>query len=85
MIRTYVTSFDQTGYPLSLSFAALFSKDALTLALSDGVLVASTGLAVPFVKLMVGGYIPYTPTGVAIQHLYQGLMLGVAVKWTFDR
>lgn len=85
MIRTYVTSFDQTGYPLSLSFAALFSKDALTLALSDGVLVASTGLSVPFVKLMVNGSIPYTPVGVAIQHLYQGLMLGVAVKWTFDR
>lgn len=85
MIRTYVTSFDQTGYPLSLSFAALFSKDALTLALSDGVLVASTALSVPFVKLMVDGYIPYATLGVAIQHLYQGLMLGVAVKWTFDR
>ncbi|KIO16291.1 hypothetical protein M407DRAFT_34053 [Tulasnella calospora MUT 4182] len=84
MIRTYVTSFDQTGYPLSLSFAALFSKDALTLALSDAVLVASTGLSVPFVKLMVHGSIPYS-LAVAIQHLYQGLMLGVAVKWTFDR
>lgn len=85
MLRTYVSSFDETGYPLSLSFAALFSKDALTLALSDAVLVGSTAIVVPFMKLIAEGYIRYSPTGIIIQHLWQALMLGVAVQWTFNR
>lgn len=85
MIRTYVSSFDQTGYPLSLSFAALFSKDALSLALSDAILVGSTVICVPFVKLLVSGKIRYSGTGMLLQHLYQATMLAIAVKWTFDR
>ncbi|KAG8908604.1 hypothetical protein FRB99_004892 [Tulasnella sp. 403] len=85
MLRTYVSSFDQTGYPLSLSFAALFSKDALPLAISDAVLVGSTALCVPFVKLLISGRIRYTWTGIVIQHLYQATMLGIAVKWIFNR
>lgn len=46
-VRTYVTSFEQSGYPLSLAFATLFSRDAKTLLLSDIVLVSSTALVVP--------------------------------------
>lgn len=88
MLRTYVVSFDQTGYPLSLSFAALFSKDALGLALSDAVLVGSTGICVPFVKLLASGRLRYSGAGspgMIIQHVYQTLMLAVAVLWTFNR
>ncbi|KAG8923322.1 hypothetical protein FRC02_011219 [Tulasnella sp. 418] len=84
-LRTYVTSFEQTGSPLSLSFAQLFSKDAVSLALSDAVLVSSTALAVPFVKLIKNGWIRYMWTGVILQHIYQALMLGIAVQWTFNR
>lgn len=85
MLRTYVNRFDETGYPLSLSFAALFSKDALGLAISDAVLVGSTAVVVPFVKLLASGYIRYSPWGMIIQHTYQAAMLGFAVSWTFNR
>ncbi|KAG8861414.1 hypothetical protein FRB96_002863 [Tulasnella sp. 330] len=88
ILRTYVVSFDETGYPLSLSFAALFSKDALGLALSDAVLVGSTGISVPFVKLLASGRLRYNGAGspgMIIQHAYQTLMLAVAVLWTFNR
>ncbi|KAG9018340.1 hypothetical protein FRB93_000043 [Tulasnella sp. JGI-2019a] len=88
MLRTYVVSFDQTGYPLSLTFATLFSKDALGLALSDAVLVGSTAISVPFVKLLASGRLRYNGAGsmgIIIQHAYQTTMLAVAVLWTFNR
>jgi sterol O-acyltransferase len=85
IVRTYVTYYETSGYPLSLAFATLFSKDAKTLALSDAVLVSSTGLSVLFVKLIQKGWIRYYWTGVIIQHVYQAVMLGVAVQWTFNR
>ena len=85
ILRTYVTSLDETGYPLSLAFATLFSKDALSLAISDAVLVSSTALSVVLVKMMKNGWIRYYPTGMFIQHIYQALTLGVAINWTFTR
>ncbi|OBZ74054.1 Sterol O-acyltransferase 2 [Grifola frondosa] len=49
-VRTYVRSIEANGYALELSFATMFSRDAVTLALSDAVLVGSTALCVPFAK-----------------------------------
>lgn len=46
-IRTYWDHLDKNGYPISLNFASLLSKDAKTLLLSDIVLVSTTGLVVP--------------------------------------
>lgn len=46
-VRTYWDSFESSGYPISLNFATLLSKDAKGLLLSDGVLVFSTGVVVP--------------------------------------
>lgn len=84
-VKTLVYSHETTGQPLSLQFAWLISRDAFTLLLSDGALTLASLLAVPFVKAMEKGYIPYLWAGVAIQHTYQTLMLGVAIKWTFER
>ncbi|EJD47986.1 MBOAT-domain-containing protein [Auricularia subglabra TFB-10046 SS5] len=84
-VQTYVTSFERNGYPLSLAFATLFSRNAFTLALSDGVLVASTGLSVLFVKAVQKGWIRYYYTGIVIHHTFQTLMLACAVTWTFNR
>ncbi|KAI0040748.1 MBOAT-domain-containing protein [Auriscalpium vulgare] len=84
-VRSYVRSIETNGYPLNFEFASMFSRDARTLALSDAVLVLSTGLCVPFAKAVQKGWIKYYYYGVVIQHLFQTLVLFTAVKWTFNR
>lgn len=46
-IRTYWDHLERTGYPFSLTFATLLSKDAKALLLSDIVLVSATGAVIP--------------------------------------
>ena len=84
-MQNYVHSFDQHGYPIEMAFARMFSRHALTLALSDGVLVLSTGLCVPFAKALKSGKLKHNKSGVVIQHAFQALVLAVAVNWTFNR
>ncbi|KAG9100905.1 hypothetical protein FRC06_003551 [Ceratobasidium sp. 370] len=85
LLRTYVNNFFQNGYPLSLVFATLFTRDAVTLAISDAVLVCSTFICVPFVQAVQRGYIRYYYTGQILLHLYQTATLGLAIRWTFNR
>ncbi|QRW02976.1 sterol O-acyltransferase [Ceratobasidium sp. AG-Ba] len=85
LLRTYVNNFYQNGYPLSMVFATLFTRDAFTLAISDGVLFGSTFICVPFVQAIQKGYIRYYWTGQIILHIYQAITLGLAIKWTFNR
>ncbi|KAJ7577046.1 MBOAT, membrane-bound O-acyltransferase family-domain-containing protein [Mycena floridula] len=85
ILRTYVRSIETNGHALNLRFAQLISKDAITLALSDAVLVASTALCVPFAKAVSRGWIKYYWTGVVIQHVGQTLILFIAITWTFNR
>ncbi|KZV68234.1 MBOAT-domain-containing protein [Peniophora sp. CONT] len=85
IVRSYVYSTREYGAPLNLEFATMFSRDAMTLALSDGVLVLSTGLCVPFAKLIRGGWIRYHWTGVALQHILQTSILCITITWTFNR
>ncbi|TFY73506.1 hypothetical protein EWM64_g10506, partial [Hericium alpestre] len=84
-IRTYVASIESIGRPLNFQFASMMSQEALTLAISDAVLVASTGFCVPFAKVITKGWIKYYWTGVFIQHVFQTLVVCTAVKWTFSR
>ncbi|KAF4611138.1 hypothetical protein D9613_006981 [Agrocybe pediades] len=84
-VQTYVRSIETSGRPLNLQFAAMFSQDAITLALSDAVLVLTTGICVPFAKAMKNGWIKYHYTGMIIQHLLQTAILFGAISWTFDR
>ena len=62
-VQGYVASYERHGYPLSLAFASMFSRHALTLAISDAVLVGSTGLSVLFVKALQKRWIRYYYTG----------------------
>ncbi|KAF9563111.1 hypothetical protein CPC08DRAFT_721820 [Agrocybe pediades] len=69
--RTYVRSIETSGRPLNLQFAAMFSQDAITLALSDAVLVLTTGICVPFAKAMKNGWIknwPWVQSGFLTLH-----------------
>lgn len=84
-VRTYIRSIEQHGVPLNFQFATMISKDARTLALSDAVLVLSTGICVPFAKAVSKGWVKYYWTGVAIQHAFQTFILFAAIKWTFNR
>lgn len=63
----------------------MFSKDAITLALSDAVLVGSTSICVVFAKAISAGWIRYYWTGLAMQHIFQTTVLIIAVGWTFNR
>jgi sterol O-acyltransferase len=84
-VRTYIRSIETNGHALNLHFATMFSRDAITLAISDGVLVASTGICVPFAKAVSKGWIRYYWVGVVLQHVLQASILFVAVTWTFNR
>ncbi|TKY87998.1 hypothetical protein EX895_003094 [Sporisorium graminicola] len=81
VLNTFYTSFASTGKVLSLTFATLFSKDAWMLALSDGVLIASLFICVPFANVCRRGWVRYWPTAVVFQHLWQAALLGAVIKW----
>ena len=84
-VRTYISSMEQNGYPLNFAFATMFSRDAITLAISDTVLVLTTGICVPFAKAISKGWIKYYWTGLVLQHILQTFVLFTAVTWTFNR
>jgi sterol O-acyltransferase len=63
----------------------MFSRDAVTLAISDAMLVLTTSLCVPFAKAISKGWIRYYWSGVVLQHALQTLVLFTAVTWTFNR
>ncbi|GAA5871660.1 hypothetical protein JCM1840_007343 [Sporobolomyces johnsonii] len=84
-MRSVWTRFNESGGLYRWTFAELISEDAVALAISDAVMAGTTLLCVPFVKLLVSGWIPYHPTGMILQHLGQTLFLAVAVRWTFHR
>jgi sterol O-acyltransferase len=86
-VRIYVRSLEASGKPMNLEFAMkyMFSEDTVIMFVSDGILVLSTVLCVPFAKAVANGWISYYPTGTIIQHLWQTSVLFVAIKWAFHR
>lgn len=84
-LQTYISSVEANGYALSFAFATMFSRHAVTLALSDLLLVSATILCVPFAKAISKGWINYYWTGAIIQHIFQTCVLFITVTWTFHR
>ncbi|KAI0339433.1 MBOAT-domain-containing protein [Trametopsis cervina] len=86
-VRTYVRSLETSGYPLSFEFGMkfMFAEDTVMLFVSDAVLVLSTAICVPFAQAIRKGWVNYYWAGAALQHLWQTLVLAVAVQWTFTR
>jgi sterol O-acyltransferase len=84
-LQTYISSVEANGYALSFAFATMFSRHAVTLALSDLLLVSATILCVPFAKAISKGWINYYWTGAVIQHIFQTCVLFITVTWTFHR
>ncbi|KAF8074835.1 MBOAT, membrane-bound O-acyltransferase family-domain-containing protein [Lyophyllum atratum] len=84
-VRVYVRGIESSGRPLNLGFAAMFSQDAIVLAISDAVLALSTWACLPFAFALKKGWIRYYWVGVTIQHILQTAILVSAITWTFDR
>lgn len=84
-VQTYVSSVEANGYALSFAFATMFSRHAVTLALSDLLLVSTTILCVPIAKAISKGWVSYYWTGAILQHVFQTCVLLVTVTWTFHR
>ncbi|KIY62249.1 MBOAT-domain-containing protein [Cylindrobasidium torrendii FP15055 ss-10] len=84
MVRTFVATYESSGSPLNFRFAALLSKDAITLAISDAVLVCSTAICVPFAKAVSKGWIRGWSV-IILQHTIQTAILFTAILWTLNR
>jgi sterol O-acyltransferase len=85
IVQSYIRTYEASGQPIALAFARMFSRHALALAISDGLVVLSTGFSVIFAKALKNGRIDYYRGGWLIQHTYQTLLLALAVTWTFNR
>lgn len=51
LVRTGAQHYSESGVVWGKTFATLISRDAQMLALSDGIMVLSTFLCVPFIKV----------------------------------
>ncbi|RUS33399.1 hypothetical protein BC938DRAFT_471890 [Jimgerdemannia flammicorona] len=85
VILTMIRNVEQEGTLLSLSLFSLFSKDAVTLMISDFTMVTLTVGAVVYAKLLVWGWLQYYSVGMALQHSLQAAFLGMNIYWTFFR
>ncbi|KIY53339.1 hypothetical protein FISHEDRAFT_55208 [Fistulina hepatica ATCC 64428] len=83
-VRTYLLSYESEGHALNLRFATMFSQDAVTLAISDAVLVASSVICVPFAKAVRNGWIRVRPA-IIVQHTMQTAILSIVIHWTYYR
>lgn len=84
-LQTIIRYYQETGYVFSGAFLALISGNALELAISDAVLVGSSYLCVPFVRLIERGLVPYYWVGCGLQHAAQLLYLAITVIWVFNK
>ncbi|KAI7851655.1 MBOAT, membrane-bound O-acyltransferase family-domain-containing protein [Circinella umbellata] len=85
IIQSAIRCYEQEGVILSLGFFRLFSKDGLTLLISDMTMVTTTITSVLFSKLLIWGVIPYEPLGALLQHVCQTVFLFLNIYWIFRR
>ena len=77
VITTMLRNIKDTGYPLRVQVWALLTENTWQLALSDVLMVASTGLSLPLQKAFrqSEGWLRWEHGGMAIQSIFQ-------VAWT---
>lgn len=85
VITAALKNMKETGYPLRVQVYELLSRNVLSLAIADGLMVGSTGLSLYFQKFFrsVGGIFEWRKGGIAIQSIYQALWLFIWVEWPF--
>ncbi|KAF0494959.1 MBOAT-domain-containing protein [Gigaspora margarita] len=85
VIQTWSKNLQAAGILFDLSFFRLFSQDAITLIISDLVMVGSMFFSVILQKLIAMGWIRWRYTGMIIQHIFQVSFLFIPIYWTFVR
>ncbi|KAG9294243.1 hypothetical protein G9A89_021602 [Geosiphon pyriformis] len=85
IIQTVVHNLESAGTLFDLSFAKLFSSDAIVLILSDACMVGATFFDVLLQKVVARGWIKWRYTGMILQHVFQISFLFISVCWTFYR
>ncbi|SCV71124.1 BQ2448_2712 [Microbotryum intermedium] len=84
-LRVGIKHYSEHGTLFRWTFAKFISQDGLALATSDAAMLASTFACVPFAKALKNGWIRYRGVGMIVQHTYQVIFLGAAVRWTFHK
>lgn len=63
----------------------MFSRDVLILAITDGIMCASTVLGLAMQKAILAGYLRWDRSGWILQQLWQTAYIGAFVLWPFYR
>ncbi|WFC96596.1 sterol O-acyltransferase [Malassezia brasiliensis] len=82
VLNLFLQSWRTTGELFSTTFATLMSRDAMILALSDAVLVGSTFVTVPFVKILHKYRWRFQGCLVALLWLMHCVLIATVVTWT---
>ncbi|KAL8709181.1 MAG: hypothetical protein Q9220_006061 [cf. Caloplaca sp. 1 TL-2023] len=85
VITTMLRNIKDTGVPFRVGVWSLLVERVWQLALSDGVMIASTALSLPLHRVFRNrkGWLRWERGGVAIQSLYQMLWLAFWIRWPF--
>lgn len=85
VITAALKNMKETGYPLRVQVYELLSRNVLSLAIADGLMVGSTGVSLYFQKLFrnVGGILEWRKGGIVVQSIYQAVWLFIFVEWPF--
>ncbi|KAL8948228.1 MAG: hypothetical protein Q9222_005564 [Ikaeria aurantiellina] len=85
VITTMLRNIKDTGFPFRVGVWGLLVERVWQLALSDGVMIASTALSLPLHRLFRNnnGWLWWERGGVAVQSLYQILWLTFWIRWPF--
>ncbi|KAK5069714.1 Sterol O-acyltransferase 2 (Sterol-ester synthase 2) [Lithohypha guttulata] len=85
VITTALKNIKETGYPLRTQVYELLSRNVLTLAFADGLMVLSTAASVYFQKIFRNskGILQWRKAGFWIQSIYQAIWLFIWVEWPF--
>ena len=82
VLTTMLRNIKDTGYPLRKGVYALFTENVVQLALSDVVMVVSTGLSIPLQKAFRNskGFLRWSKAGMPIHSVFQAAWMFLWIK-----
>lgn len=83
VITTMLRNIKDTGYPLRVQVWSLLTANTWQLALSDILMVASTGISLPLQKIFreSNGWLRWENGGMAVQSVFQAAWMVVMIKY----
>lgn len=82
---TAIKNIKETGYPLRVQVYELLSRNVVSLAIADGLMVGSIGVSLYLHRLFrsSNGILRWGKAGIWIQSIYQAIWLFIWVEWPF--